>query len=56
SSNERQLNYRRQEALRVRSTRYEILIKRYREMESDLQLQNIKAWLENKNTDIKKEA
>ncbi|CAG8818772.1 19757_t:CDS:1, partial [Cetraspora pellucida] len=43
SSNERQLNYRRQEASRVRGTRHETLIKRYGKMESDSQLQDIGA-------------
>jgi len=43
SSNKRQLNYRRQEASRVRGTRHETPIKKYREMESDFQLQNIEA-------------
>ena len=49
------MNHRRQEASRVRGTRHETPIKRYGEMESDPQLQDIVAWLENKNTDIKEE-
>ncbi|CAG8837333.1 14789_t:CDS:1, partial [Cetraspora pellucida] len=55
SSNKRQLNYRRQETSRVRGTRHETPIKRYRKIKSDLQLQDIIAWSGDKNTDIKKE-
>jgi len=56
SNNEKQLNYRRQGASRIRGSRHETPIKRYGEMESDPQLQNIEAWLGDKNTDMKKEA